>query len=174
MILAYANPLNSGLLEAMPVLTTQTTPPSIAFPGTPERRTEIMRQIQCATGLNENLLECLVREFYGTARRDPMIGHLFDDVGDWEAHITRITAFWSSVALMSGRYHGNPMAPHLKLPLEPLHFGRWLALFEQTARAICSPAGAALLVEKARRIAQSLQLGIDAQRGTLPSRRRSA
>ena len=174
MILAYTNASNSALLEAIPVVTTQTMPPSIAFPETPERRTEITRQIQCATELDENLLERLVREFYGTARRDPMIGHLFDDVGDWEAHIARITAFWSSVALMSGRYHGNPMASHLKLPLEPPQFGRWLALFEQTARASCSPAGAALLLEKARRIAQSLQLGIEAQRGTLPSRRRSA
>jgi hemoglobin len=53
-------------------------------------------------------------------------------VQDWEAHIARITTFWSSVALMSGRYHGNTMAPHLKWSLEPLHFARWLALIEQT------------------------------------------
>ena len=55
MILAYTNASNSALLEAIPVVTTQTMPPSIAFPETPERRTEITRQIQCATGLDENL-----------------------------------------------------------------------------------------------------------------------
>jgi len=146
----------------------------MVFPETPERRAEITRQIQAATGLDEPLLERLVRAFYGTARQDPIIGYLFDGVHDWEAHIARITTFWSSVALMSGRYHGNPMAPHLKLPLEPPHFARWLALFERTARDICSEAGADLLMEKARRIAQSLQLGVEAKRGVLPPRRRRA
>ena len=148
--------------------------PSIAFPETPERRAEIARQIQAETGLDEPLLERLVCAFYGTARRDPVIGHLFDDVQDWEAHIARITTFWSSVALMSGRYHGNPMAPHLRLPLEPAHFARWLALFEQTVRDLCSEAGDDLLLEKARRIAQSLQFGVEAKRGVLPMRQRTA
>lgn len=106
--------------------------------------------------------------------QDPVIGHLFDDVQDWEAHIARITTFWSSVALMSGRYHGNPMAPHLKLPLEPPHFARWLTLFEQTVRDLCSEAGGDLLLEKARRIAQSLQFGVEAKRGVLPMRQRTA
>jgi len=140
------------------------------FPETPEKRAEFTRQIQAATGLDEVALERLVRAFYGTARHDPMIGHLFDGVEDWETHIVRITAFWSSVTLMTGRYHGNPMAPHLKLPLEPPHFARWLALFETTARQVCSEPAVALLLEKARRIAQSLQLGIAAKRGILPAR----
>jgi hemoglobin len=155
-------------------VTTQSPAPSIAFPETPERRAEITRQIQAATGLDENLLERVVRTFYGAARQDPVIGHLFDDVQDWEGHIARITTFWSSVALMSGRYHGNPMAPHLKLPLEPPHFVRWLALFESTVRDICSEAGATLLLGKARRIAQSLQFGVEAKRGMLPMRQRPA
>lgn len=148
--------------------------PSIPFPETPERRAEIARQIQAATGLDEPTLERLTRAFYDRARRDPLIGHLFDGVEDWEAHIARITTFWSSVALMSGRYHGNPMAPHLKLPLEPPHFARWLALFESTAGEVCSEPAAALLLEKARRIAQSLQFGIEAKRGVLPARRQTA
>ena len=155
-------------------MTTPSTAPSIAFPETPERRAEIIRQIQAATGLDEPLLERVVRAFYGTARQDPVIGHLFDDVQDWEAHIARITAFWSSVALMSGRYHGNPMAPHLKLPLEPPHFARWLTLFEQTVGDLCSETGGDLLLEKARRIAQSLQFGVEAKRGVLPMRQRTA
>jgi truncated hemoglobin YjbI len=35
-------------------------------------------------------------------------------------------AFWSSVALMSGRYHGQPMEKHLPLPIDARHFDRWL------------------------------------------------
>lgn len=146
---------------------------SLPFPESPERRAESMRAIQAATGLDEAVLERVVRSFYGTARRDPVIGHLFDGVADWEAHIARITTFWSSVALMSGRYHGNPMGPHLKLPLQPAHFARWLALFETTVRGICSDAGASLLLEKARRIAQSLQFGVEVKRGVLPVRQRA-
>jgi hemoglobin len=156
------------------MMTSRPTAPSIPFPESLERRAEQMRQIKSTTGLDEPLLERLVRTFYDTARRDPIIGHLFLGVEDWEAHIARITAFWSSVALMSGRYHGNPLAPHLKLPLEPPHFARWLALFERTARDLCSEAGAALLLEKARRIAQSLQLGVESKHGVLPARQRTA
>lgn len=155
-------------------MNTPLPPPSIPFAETPERRAEWTRQIQATTGLDEPLLERVVRAFYGTARQDPVIGHLFDGVEDWESHIARITTFWSSVALMSGRYHGNPMAPHLKLPLEQPHFARWLALFECTVRDTCSEAGATLLLEKARRIAQSLQLGIEAKRGVLPARHGTA
>ena len=155
-------------------MTAPATTPSIAFPETPERRAAITRQIQAVTGLDEPALERLVRAFYDAARHDPTIGPLFDDVLDWEAHIARITTFWSSVALMTGRYHGQPMIPHLKLPLEPKHFVRWLELFEQTARAMCSEPGAELLIAKARRIAQSLQLGIEVQRGVLPKLQRPA
>ncbi len=113
-----------------------------------------------------------MRTFYAAARQDPLIGPLFDTVQDWEAHIAKIATFWSSVALMTGRYHGQPMVAHLKLPLEPQHFVRWLSLFEQTARANCSEPAAALLMDKARRIAQSLELGMNVHRGLLPGQRR--
>ena len=85
----------------------------------------------------------------------------------------RMTAFWSSVALMTGRYHGSPVAAHAGLPVGWGHFERWLGLFGETAREVCPPEGAALLVERAERIAQSLWMAIeDAPRG-VPSLRRS-
>ena len=43
------------------------------------------------------------RAFYGAARGDEVLGPLFERVDDWEAHIVRICAFWSSVTLMTGR-----------------------------------------------------------------------
>ncbi|HEX2942203.1 MAG TPA: group III truncated hemoglobin [Rhodopila sp.] len=147
-----------------------TAVPSIPHPETAERRAAITREIQAATGLNEAVLEQLVRTFYETARRDDVIGHLFDGVTDWEHHITKITAFWSSVALLTGRYHGQPLPAHFPLKLEPPHFARWLQLFEQTARAICSEAGAALLMDKAHRIARSMEIGLAVSRGELPTR----
>jgi hemoglobin len=145
--------------------------PSIPIPETPERRAELSRELSAATGLDDAILERLVRAFYGAAREDAMLGPLFAHVRDWETHIARIRDFWSSVALMSGRYHGQPMAAHAPLPLRPEHFARWLELFEETARAICPPQGVAHLMERARRIASSLQIGLAVQRGELPPRR---
>ena len=124
--------------------------------------------IVARTGIDEAMIERLVRTFYGRARRDPLIGPIFEArVQDWEAHIAKLCAFWSSVALMSGRYHGQPMAAHLPLPVDTPHFERWLALFAATAREVCPPAAAAHLVERANRIADSLALGISVRRGDL-------
>ena len=69
------------------------------------------------------MIERLVRAFYRRARLDPLIGPVFEaKVQDWESYIERMCAFWSSVALMSGRYHGQPMAAHLPLPINTPHF----------------------------------------------------
>ena len=69
-------------------------------------------------------------------------------------------AFWSSVALMSGRYHGQPMAKHVPLPIDARHFDRWLALFAETAREVCPPAAAERFTLLSCRVGESLQLGI--------------
>src|SRR6478735_4409780 len=98
-------------------MTAMVNPPSVPIPENAERRAAITRDIQAATGLDEAVLERLVRTFYATARQDEVIGHLFNGVHDWEAHIARITTFWSSVGLLTGSYHGQPLAAHLPLPL---------------------------------------------------------
>jgi hemoglobin len=68
---------------------------------------------------------------------------------------------------MTGRYHGRPMRAHAPLPVAAQHFDRWLTLFEATAADVCSPAAAAMVIEKARMIANSLELGIATHRGLL-------
>ena len=70
-------------------------------------------------------MQRLVRAFYAAARTDPMPGPLFERMRDREAHIANITAFWSSVALLTGRYHGHPFAAHLPLDLRKPRFTRW-------------------------------------------------
>jgi hemoglobin len=58
---------------------------------------------------------------------------------------------------------------HVKIPgLDREHFAHWLALFEATARELCPPAAADLFIDRAHRIAQSLQLSLDFHRGILP------
>jgi hemoglobin len=132
------------------------------------RRAEITRSIQAETGIDEAMIERLVRGFYARVREDALIGPVFATrVVDWEPHLERMCAFWSSVALMSGRYHGQPMPKHLPLPIDGLHFDRWLALFEATAQALCPPAAAAHFISRAHRIAESLELGIAGAQGRM-------
>jgi hemoglobin len=59
------------------------------------------------------------------------------------------------------------MAKHLPLPVDAGHFDRWLELFEQAAREICPPEAEAHFVERARRIAASLELGIAGAHGVM-------
>lgn len=120
------------------------------------------------TGIDEAMIERLVHGFYARARLDPLIGPVFQStIEDWDRHLARMCAFWSSVALMSGRYHGQPMAAHLPLPVDTPHFDRWLELFAETARELCPPAAAAHFLERAHRIADSLELGIAAAKGEM-------
>ncbi len=131
-----------------------------------ERRAQITAEIVARTGIDEELIETVVRTFYLKVRQDGLLGPVFDArISDWEPHLQRMCAFWSSVALMSGRYSGRPMEKHLKLPVDAVHFDRWLELFEETAREICTPAAAEHFVERARNIAQSLELGIAGYNG---------
>jgi hemoglobin len=138
---------------------------------TTERRASITAAISAETGIDEAMIERLVHTFYSAVRKDELIGPVFAArITDWEPHLQRMCEFWSSVALMSGRYHGQPMVKHLPLPVDALHFDRWLALFERTAHEVCPPAAAAHFIDRARRIAQSLELGIAAGNGVLLSK----
>lgn len=129
----------------------------------PDRRAAVTDEIAARTGIDEALLARLVRRFYDKVRADPLLGPVFAErIGDWEPHLERMTAFWSSVALLTGRYRGRPMEKHLPLPVDADHFDRWLELFRQTARETCTPQGAAHVIERAERIAESLELGIAA------------
>jgi len=130
------------------------------------RRAAITAQIQADTGVNEPMLERLIRGFYMRVRNDDVLGPIFAaKIDDWEPHLQKMCAFWSSVALMSGRYHGQPMAKHLPLPIDARHFDRWLALFEESARDLCPPEAAEHFVMLARRIAASLELGVASAHG---------
>ena len=128
-------------------------------------RPETTASIAARTGLDEAMLERVVRAFYARIGEDELLGPIFAErITDWEPHLARMTAFWSSVALMTGRYHGRPLEKHLPLPVEAAHFARWLALFEATAREICPPEGAAHLAERAHRIAASIRMAVEDSR----------
>jgi hemoglobin len=122
--------------------------------------------IVARTGIDQPMVERLVHRFYDKARLDPLLGPVFDSkVVHWDEHLARMCSFWWSVATMAGTYHGNPMVKHVPLPIDAAHFDRWLALFEETATEVCPPVAATHFIERARRIAQSLELGVALQAG---------
>jgi hemoglobin len=135
------------------------------------RRDQIVAEIVGRTGIDEAMIERLVRGFYAKVRADGLLGPVFAArIDDWEPHLRQMCAFWSSVALLSGRYDGRPMQKHLPLPVDGRHFDRWLALFCEAAEELCPPAAAAHFVERAQRIAESLEAGIAAGQGVVLAR----
>lgn len=141
--------------------------PAVSSP----RRAKLVEQIRAETGIDEAMIARLVDRFYDRVRVDPLLGPVFSGrISDWGPHLEQMRLFWSSVALMSGVYHGRPMPKHLPLPVDARHFDRWLELFEATAAEVCPPAAAAHFVERARRIAESLELGIAGANGVLPGK----
>ena len=135
----------------------------------PERRNELVADMMARTGIDAALIERLVHAFYAKVRGDELLGPVFNErVANWDAHLARMCLFWSSVALGSATYQGSPMQVHAPLPVDAQHFDRWLALFEATANEVCPPAAAEHFVVRAKRIAQSLELGIACHHGELP------
>lgn len=135
------------------------------------RRAQAIAEIVSRTGIDEAMIEKLVRGFYIRIQNDEVLGPIFAArITDWEPHLQRMFAFWSSVALMSGRYHGQPMRVHLPLPVDARHFDRWLALFDATARELCPPAAAEHFIERAHRIAESLEMGLAVHHGVMLGR----
>ncbi|MGV8987146.1 MAG: group III truncated hemoglobin [Cypionkella sp.] len=129
-------------------------------------RPAVTADLMARTGLDDAMLSRLVHRFYDRVRVDPMLGPIFAErITDWGPHLAKMVDFWSSVALMTGRYHGAPMPKHLPLPVEAEHFDRWLTLFRATAAEVCPPAGAAWVVERAERIASSIHMNILDARG---------
>ena len=139
----------------------QTSPPAMTTSTRPAVTAELMER----TGLDETELTTLVHRFYRRVRADDALGPIFAErIEDWEPHLERLVGFWSSVALMTGRYHGAPVPKHAGLPVTWDDFEIWLDLFRATAQEVCTPAGAVHVIERAEHIAPSLHMASMAQR----------
>ena len=113
--------------------------------------------------MTEQQLAVLVDRFYAKVREDEVLGPVFNGaIADWPEHLEKLTHFWSSVMLTTGKYKGSPMVAHLQHrdTVRPAMFDRWLELWRETARETLDESGSAGVIAKAERIAESLQLGM--------------
>ena len=138
------------------------------FRSAEERRAAIVALTQKDSGIDETMIETLIRAFYARVRQDPLLAPIFESrISEWEPHLDNMFAFWSSLTLQTGRYHGQPMAKHMALVVDARHFDRWRLLFEETARELCPPGAAERFIDRARRVAESLELGVASANGAL-------
>jgi hemoglobin len=127
-------------------------------------------------GITEESIAVLVNTFYSRVRQDETLGPVFERVigGEWEPHLEKMRAFWSSLTLASGRYKGNPMMAHLMLMprIGAEHFERWLELWRETTAELLPQQAAAKFVGKAETMAERLLATIDQYHGHLEQNQR--
>lgn len=112
----------------------------------------------------EMQIETLVNSFYNKVHADRLLGPIFEAAieDNWDSHLAKMRAFWSTVMLASRTYKGNPMITHLLLPrLSREHFERWLELWRETTGELCEEPTASLFRQKAALIAERLLQTID-------------
>ncbi|MGO4168886.1 group III truncated hemoglobin [Novosphingobium sp. YAF33] len=117
--------------------------------------------------IDETAIDLLVPAFCARVRADALLGPIFESaIDDWPHHLAKLKDFWSSVMLASGRYKGQPMPAHIRheTALSEEAFARWLAIWRETTDELLAPAVARAFQDKAGRIAESLQLGMQFHR----------
>ena len=128
-----------------------------------ERRRDIQARAE-RMGVDQAYISTLVDTFYERVRADPTLGPIFEAaIGDrWEPHLQTMKAFWASVALNAGVYSGKPVPAHTKhATIKADHFAIWLGLFRRTLEDTApTPAAVDYFMERAERIARSLQLAL--------------
>lgn len=79
-------------------------------------------------------IERLVDTFYGNVRKDDLLAPIFEELiqDRWEEHLEKMYRFWQTVVLDEHTYHGAPFPPHARMPIDSMHFQRWIGLFEKT------------------------------------------
>ena len=137
---------------------------------TPEPGSDAAAAPDRARPMNVQSLRELVESFYADVRRDPQLGPLFERVigPDWTAHLERIHAFWSTVALGTRSFSGNVFGKHMAIEgVAPALFGRWLTLWQMHTERWLDPVDAATLQHTAQGIARNLFLGLFGRTPTL-------
>ena len=108
-------------------------------------------------------VKLLVDTFYTKVRKDELIGPIFDDrIQDrWPQHLAKMYTFWQTVLLGEHTYYGSPFPPHSKLPVEKIHFERWLSIFSKTLDELFDGQIAKEAIWRANKMAEMFQYKIE-------------
>lgn len=80
-------------------------------------------------------VKLLVDTFYTKVRQDDLLKDVFNnriEEDKWPFHLDKMYTFWQTILLGEHTYYGSPFAPHVGLPVQAEHFGRWLQLFSES------------------------------------------
>lgn len=107
-------------------------------------------------------VKLLVNTFYDKVRRDELLAPVFDaQIQDhWPQHLEKMYTFWQTVLLGEHTYYGSPFPPHARLPVEHLHFERWLQLFTETIDDLFCGEKADEALWRAKKMAQMFEMKI--------------
>jgi hemoglobin len=113
-------------------------------------------------------IEILVKTFYDKVNRDNLIADFFGGV-NWEKHLPVMYNFWSDILFGETSFKGNPMLKHMalnsRMPMETVHFERWLTLFNQTVDELFEGQNAELIKQRALSIATVMRIKIAETKG---------
>lgn len=79
-------------------------------------------------------IQVLVNTFYGSVRADEIIGSIFEDriQNRWPEHLEKMYRFWQTILLDEHTYTGAPFVPHATMPIDAIHFERWVGIWHKT------------------------------------------
>ncbi|RNI23407.1 group III truncated hemoglobin [Rufibacter latericius] len=105
-------------------------------------------------------IKVLVDTFYDHVNQDELLAPVFNEFAkvEWEHHLPKMYAFWSTVLFGSVAYKGQPFPKHLAMPIDRPHFTRWIALFTQTVDELFEGSMAEQAKQKAASIANIFQM----------------
>ncbi|MCB0631253.1 MAG: group III truncated hemoglobin [Saprospiraceae bacterium] len=111
-------------------------------------------------------IELLVDSFYTKVRSDELLGPIFNGViqNRWPEHLKKMYTFWQTVLLKEHTYYGSPFPPHSRLPVQKVHFDRWLELFCETVDEHFNGEKAVEAKWRARKMAEMFQMKIEYHR----------
>jgi hemoglobin len=118
--------------------------------------------------LNIDDVKQLVDRFYGKVREDATLADIFNErIGDrWPEHLEKMYRFWQTVLLEEHTYFGSPFPPHANLPVEGMHFEKWLQLFHATVDELFTGEKADEAKWRGNKMAEMFQIKINHRRQT--------
>ena len=113
-------------------------------------------------------IQLMVDTFYNKVKADDLLGPIFENVvqGDWTKHLKKMYNFWETVLLNVHKYTGSPFQKHIPLPIEAMHFERWLSLFHATVDDLFQGEKAEEVKKRSSQMGMMFQYKLEHIRGT--------